>query len=210
MADILFEVVQGGSLSRQAKKLMLTKPLRDCNLNLVDYLVFSGGVSEYIYGHSQVPYGDVGPIFGGKIRARISKLPKKDFLQEPAEGIRATVIGAGEYTLQVSSNTTYISGTSSLPAFGLKAVRCLISKEHSAEMVRDALGEALGKFDLPGFTEGVAFSLSLNGQPDYPYLRRVAEALSAIIRQSDNQGTPLFVVLNLDVAKALGGILKKS
>ncbi len=209
MADVLFEAVQGSSLSPQAKALMLTKPLNDHKLDLIDYLVFSGGVSEYIYGHSEVPYGDLGTIFGGKIRARISKLPKKDFLQEPAEGIRATVIGAGEYTLQASSSTTYISSTAPLPAFGLKAVHCLISKEHSVEMIREALGEALRKFDLPGFTEGVAFSLSLDGQPDYPYLRKVAEALSAVIKQSDNQGAPLFVVLDLDVAKALGGILKE-
>ena len=209
MADVLFEVVQGSSLSPQAKELMITKPLEDHKLDLVDYLVFSGGVSEYIYGHSKVLYGDVGTILGEKIRARISKLPKKDFLQEPTEGIRATVIGAGEYTLQASSSTTYISETTPLPVVGLKAVHCLISKEHSAEMVRDALGQALGKFDLPGFTEGIAFSLSLDGQPDYPYLRKVAEALSAVIRQSDNQRAPLFVVLDLDVAKSLGGILKE-
>ncbi|MFC2056277.1 ethanolamine ammonia-lyase reactivating factor EutA, partial [Chloroflexota bacterium] len=209
MADVLFEVIQGNSLSSQAKELMMTKPLKDHKLDLVDYLVFSGGVSEHIYGHSEVPHGDVGPIFGEKIRARINKLPKKDFLQEPTEGIRATVIGAGEYTLQASSSTTYISNTTTLPTFGLKAVRCLVSKEHSAKATRDALRDALGKFDLPGFTEGIAFSLSLDGQLDYPYLRKVAEALSAIIKQSDNQGAPLFVVLDLDVAKALGGILKE-
>ncbi|MFC2072425.1 ethanolamine ammonia-lyase reactivating factor EutA [Chloroflexota bacterium] len=209
MADVLFEVVQGSSLSPQAKELMITKPLKDHKLDLVDYLVCSGGVSEYIYGHSDVPYGDVGTIFGEKFRALISKLPKKDFLQESAEGIRATVIGAGEYTLQASSSTTYISSATLLPVVGLKAVRCLISKEHSAEMARDTLEQALGKFDLPGFTEGVAFSLSLDGQPDYPYLRKIAEALSTVIRESDNQEAPLFVVLDLDVAKAMGGILKE-
>ena len=125
------------------------------------------------------------------------------------EGIRATVIGAGEYTLQASSSTTYVAQNTPLPAFGLKAVHCLIGQEHSAEMIKDALQSALGKFDLPGFTPGVAFSLSLDGQPDYPYLRRVAEGLAAVIRQSDNHRAPLFVVLDLDVAKVLGGILKE-
>ncbi len=76
-------------------------------------------------------------------------------------------------------------------------------------MVKDALGEALGKFDLPGFTQGVAFSLSLDGRPDYPYLRKVAEALWAVTNQSDDQEAPLFVVVNYDVAKALGEILKE-
>ncbi len=209
ITDVLFEVIQGNPLSPQAKGLMITKPLNDHKLDLIDYLVFSGGVSEYIHGHSQVPYGDLGTIFGEKIRARMSKLPQNDFLQEPAEGIRATVIGAGQYTLQASTGTTYISSTSLLPAFGLKAVHCLVSKEHSVEMVRDALGKALGKFDLPGLTQGMAFSLSLDGHPDYPYLRKVAEALLAVANQSDNQEAPLFVVVNYDVAKALGEILKE-
>lgn len=209
MFDVLFEVVQGGSLSPQAEKLMLTKPLNDYSLNRVDYLVFSGGVAEYIYGRSEVSYGDVGAIFGRKIRERIEKLAKKDFLQEPVEGIRATVIGAGEYTLQASSSTTYISSPTPLPVFGLKAISCFISKEESVEEARDSLQAALEKFDLPGFTQGVGFSLSLDGQLDYPYLRKVAEALSAVIKQSDNQRAPLFVVLNFDVAKALGGVLKE-
>ncbi|MFH1624077.1 MAG: ethanolamine ammonia-lyase reactivating factor EutA, partial [Pseudomonadota bacterium] len=127
----------------------------------------------------------------------------------PDEGIRATVIGAGEYSLQVSGNTSYISSTSSLPAFGLKVVRCLIRKEHSAEMVKNTFMHGLKKLDLDCFTEGLAFSISLDGQPDYQYLRRVAEGVSAVLKQSGNSKPPLFLVLKLDVAKALGGILKE-
>ncbi|MDP2731324.1 MAG: ethanolamine ammonia-lyase reactivating factor EutA [Dehalococcoidales bacterium] len=209
MVGILFEVIQGGSLSPQAQKLMLTKPMASHTLDSVDYLVFSGGVSEYVYGHSGVSQGDLGVIFGRKIRERVEKLSRKGLLQEPLEGIRATVIGAGEYTLQASSSTTYISNLDSLPVFGLKAVPCFITREQSVEDVRGSLMAALEKFDLPGFTQGMGFSLSLDGQLDYPYLRKVAEALSAVVKESDNQRAPLFVILDIDVAKALGGVIKE-
>ena len=39
------------------------------------------------------------------MREYLKKLPK-DVLREPIEGIRATVIGAGEYTIQASGNTS--------------------------------------------------------------------------------------------------------
>src|SRR3712207_8177429 len=36
-----------------------------------DALTFSGGVSEYIYGHEQVDYGDLGPLLAEMIKARV-------------------------------------------------------------------------------------------------------------------------------------------
>ena len=54
-------------------------------------------------------------------------------VRAPTHGIRATVIGAGEYTVQVSGMTSYISDTAALPAFGLKVVRATIRDGESLE-----------------------------------------------------------------------------
>jgi ethanolamine utilization protein EutA len=127
-------------------------------------------------------------------------------LRQPLEGIRATVIGAGAYTVQASGTTSYISNPGVLPVFGLKVVRAALKP---AQPVLKALQQALAKFDLPGFTSGLALSLSLDGPLNYQTVRAVAEGVAALCRSSASHTGPLYLALDVDVAKALGGILKE-
>lgn len=75
--------------------------------------------------------------------------------------------------------------------------------------VLEALQQALAKFDLSVFTSRLALSLSLDGRLDYKTLRAVAEGVAAICNTSEGRQNPLYLVLDLDVAKSLGGILKE-
>jgi ethanolamine utilization protein EutA len=207
MAKYLFEVIEGGPLSPLATRLMITDPLAGYRgLEHVDHIVFSGGVSEHIYDHDKTSYGDVGPFLGRSVRQHLNRIGGKDLVRESTEGIRATVIGAGEYTIQASGNTSYISSTEAMPAFGLKVVRAFIGQDDSAE---EAVRRALAKFDLPCFTPGLALALSLNGQQDYQSIRKVADGIAAVLKKSDDPGDSLYVVLDIDVAKSLGGIIKE-
>jgi len=207
MANIVFEVIEGGPSSPLAKQLMITDPFSGYHgLQQIDHIIFSGGVSEHIYEHDQKSYGDMGPLLANSVREHLSKIPKKDFLCQSAEGIRATVIGAGEYTLQASGNTSYISNWKVLPAFALKVVRPFLDQETSVE---EAVRKALGKFDLTGFTSGLALAVSLHQQPDYPLIRRLAEGIANVVKDSPPFKAPLYLTLDLDVAKSLGGVLKE-
>lgn len=207
LARTLFELIVGGPLSPLAADLMITAPLHSHpGLDRLDYLVFSGGVSEYVYGHDRTVYGDLGLLLGQNLREQVSKLGKQDLLQKPVAGIRATVIGAGEYTIQASGNTSYISDLDVLPAFGLQVVRPVFA---AADSVEEAIVKALAKFDLPGYTAGLALALSLPDVPTYAALRRIAEGIAAVLEKSGGTTAPLFLVLDLDVAKSLGGILKE-
>src|SRR5436309_14304311 len=101
-----------------ASSLMVTPPFANYRgFKQVQHIVFSGGVSEHVYDRDPNAYGDIGPELGQNMRAYLQKLPK-GVLREPAEGIRATVIGAGEYTIQASGNTSYVSNLSALPVHG--------------------------------------------------------------------------------------------
>jgi ethanolamine utilization protein EutA len=134
-------------------------------------------------------------LLAAAIRARLPELPP---LREPAEGIRATVIGAGEYTVQVSGNTSYISEPEVLPVHGLKVVRA--TEDQSLE-------RALAKFDLEAFTSGLALAVPVEGQPNYRSVRSLAESISALVSEAEAD-IPLFLVLDADVAVSLGGILQ--
>ena len=205
MAKILFEVIEQGPTSPMAKQLMVTPPFVNYRgLDQIQHIVFSGGVSEHVYDRDPKAYGDIGPVLGKNMRAYLQRLPK-DVLREPIEGIRATVIGAGEYTIQASGNTSYISNLKALPVHGLKVIQAAI---RNGESPRDALKQALAKFDLPRFTSGLALSLSVNGVPDYQSVRRIAEGIAEVLNEADDPRCPLYLTLDLDVAKSLGGILK--
>jgi ethanolamine utilization protein EutA len=116
------------------------------------------------------------------------------------------VIGAGEYTVQASGNTSYISNPAVLPAFGLKVVRPL---SLSSDDVGDSIQKALERYDLSSYTAGLVLALSITEPPTYRPLRRLAEGIASVIGHTDSPESPVFLVLDMDVAKSLGGILKE-
>ena len=207
MAGVLFEIARGGPYSDLTRSLLLTEPISGYNdFAGISRIVFSGGVSEYVYERDNTTYGDLGPLFGRAIRARVDQIGRPDLVVEPLEGIRATVIGAGEYTIQASGTTSYISSTNALPAYALQVVRPVF--EHGAS-VEAAVKGGLAKFDLDQMIPGLALAISLSGQQNYESLRRIADGVAAVLPEANGQSDPLFLVLNLDVAKSLGGILKE-
>ena len=207
MAELLCLVVQNATLTGIAERFLLTDSLEDYQgPSEVDFVVFSGGVSEYIYGHDASSYGDLGPQFARNIRDSLKAVFKEGVVREAEEGIRATVIGAGEYTVQASGGTSHLSGAESLPAYGLQVVRPYMDGQDSVER---AIQGALAKFDLSRFAPGLALALEVEEPPDYRSLKRLADGISAVVANGESADAPLFIVLDTDVAKSLGGILKE-
>ena len=133
------------------------------------------------------------PSLGKHVSEALHVLSRHHMLREPLEGIRATVIGAGAYTVQASGTTSYISNPRVLPVFGVKVVRAALKPE---QPVLEALQQALAKFDLPGFTSGLALPLSLDGPLNYKTVREVAEGVAAICENSESYTSPLYLALS--------------
>jgi ethanolamine utilization protein EutA len=184
MAGILLEVVRGKDLSKLATDLLVTTPLNNYRgATEVDLIVFSGGVSEYIYQRDASSHGDLGPQLGREVRERLFGVFRSDAIREPAEGIRATVIGACEYTVQASGTTSHLSAAAALPVYNLQVVRPTPTE---GEGLEKAILKALTKFDLTGFGRGLALALSMDGELNYRTLRRVAESICAVVDWSED------------------------
>ena len=89
--------------------------------------------------------------------------------------------------------------------FGLKVIQ--VARDYADLPL--AISRALEKFDLTEIDHGIAIALSIPPQPNYATLRRIAEDIKDVADRATDASAPLLLVLDLDVAKSLGGILKE-
>lgn len=145
---------------------------------------FSGGVADCI--REDVPpllFGDLGPELGRAIGE--SSLCSGDYILG-TETIRATVIGAGCHTTQLSGSTVYHQNI----RFPLKNLPVLKLSELST--LRDRLSRQ---------EQQVIVSMEGIRSPSY---RQVAELAEGLLNQ---MGSPILLCMEQDMAKALGQAL---
>jgi len=207
MADELIAILGGRPPSDPA--LWLTQPLP--LLGPLDGLVFSGGVAEYVYGVEQRDFGDLGPPLGAALAraGRDGRLPAPVL---PAEArIRATVLGASEYTVQLSGITSFIGAAErTLPRRNLPVANprydlgaTVVAADVGAEIRRH-----VGRFDLPA-KDDLALALHWDGPPEYPRVRALAEAVATGLSDRISAGATIYLVLDGDIARTLGLILSE-
>jgi ethanolamine utilization protein EutA (predicted chaperonin) len=102
--------------------------------------------------------------------------------------------------------TSYLSDLEVLPVFGLKVVKAVI---RAGQPVRASLEGSLRKFDLQRFEPGLAIALALQEQPNYRLVQGVATEIAEVLRRSTDPAAPLYLIVDADIAKSLGGILKE-
>jgi len=206
MAQTLASALSGGPLSQQVEALYLTDPIHD--FGVIEGIIVSGGVGEYVYGREEQDFGDMGRRLGLAFRAELDRLAWP--LLPAAACIRATALGASEYTVQLSGNTSHITHPGRLlPRRNLQVVQPQMSfgETIDASHVAEAINARLTAFDLGGVDGDVALALRWEGQPEYGRIRAFAEGLKTGMAKRLAAGQSLYVMLDGDVAMTLGGIL---
>ena len=74
--------------------------------------------------------------------------------------------------------------------------------------MKAALLAGVGKYDLSELPPTMVLAMSIDGQPDYTYIRKLAESIVSITSK-EHASAPVFLVVDVDVAKSLGGIIKE-
>ncbi len=148
LANGLFEAMRGGSPAVAGRSLMRLDPLRW--RGPVGALTFSGGVSEFVYGRASNAFDDLGPALADEIRTRVAGFGAP--LVEPAEHIRATVIGAAQYTTQVSGSTIFVSPLDALPLRNIPVIapKFTFDQEIDANEVARAIRTSAAQLELTG------------------------------------------------------------
>ena len=206
-SQVLLEMLQGLRLTPLAQSLMLTPEL--ALHPQPQYLTFSGGVSEYLFGAETADFGDISRLLVQEIIARLKHsitIP----VVEVAERIRATVIGASQFTVQVSGNTIFLSDPSILPAINVPVVKIELGDVHEldASAIMKNIEHQAKRLDLTAM-DRMALSMVWAYEPDHGTLRQVASGIARFLGQDGERMEPFFLVIQGDVALSLGRMLRQ-
>jgi ethanolamine utilization protein EutA len=203
MADRLFTVAAGGPADAATSSLLRLDPLTA--QARPDLLTFSGGVSEYIYGRDTRNHGDLGPLLAQAVRARALAWGVR--IESPDQGIRATVIGASQYTVQVSGSTIYVHPTQLLPLRNVPVISPhwdLSADMLDADGLAQAIERALKRLDLHAGEQAVALSYRWQGSATFDRLDAFCHGVAKGMRAMTNQGHPLILVGEADCGGLIG------
>jgi ethanolamine utilization protein EutA len=206
MADLVIAAVRGESSAHHA---FLTERIAD--YGGLDGVMFSGGVGEFVYGIETRDFGDLGLRLGTQLAERIDAglLPAR--MLRSTERIRATVLGASEYTVQLSGITSFIPAPqSTLPRRNVQVVRphYVVHGDVYAEVIGSAIENHLSAFGLHDSPGDIAVALEFSGTPSYRRLRAFADGIVAGMRHRLAEGRPLYLMIDSDIALTLGTILR--
>src|SRR6266496_3448062 len=203
MADRLFEVMSRPVLCVESNALLRLDPLR--NEHKPDAISFSGGVSEYIYGRESRAFGDLGSAFARAILERVKAWGPRVVASE--EGIRATVIGASQYTIQVSGSTIFVAPQSVLPLRNVPVVTPnlpLDDETLAVERISESIGAALRRLDLDDGERTVALCYRWKGSATFGRLDAFCRGIVAGLANELGRGLPLILVGDGDVGGLIG------
>jgi len=202
MAALIIEVMQARP-SKLAQQLLMTEPLREAYR--FDAVFISGGVGECMVRPSaESPYrfGDIGPLLA---QALGRQLAESGFpVREPAQTLRATVIGAGAHTLTLSGSTVW----NKYQGAPLRNVPVLHSRMRWREFRPGALSvawqDAVKGHDLDAMGDVYALALPDDIPATCQTVWQAALELQSFSRTQPGSTHPLVAVTSQDIGKALG------
>ena len=203
MACKILEACGQGVMSAETAKLLRLPALK--NRELPDVLTFSGGVSEYIYGRESQAYGDLGPELAKAVLAKAQAWGAK--IGQPDQGIRATVIGASQYTVQISGSTIYVEPAGQLPLRNVPVIAPLLDLQAEVldvEAIAQAIRDALIRVDMHLGEQAVGLCYSWQGSATFARLDAFCRAVALGMQAITDQGHALLLVGDADCGGLIG------
>lgn len=206
LSDVVIACIRGEPPTALAQSLMLTELPGE--LPKPHWVTFSGGVSEYIFGREGEVYGDIAKPLAQRVAAAFAEGEVAAELIDPGNGIRATVIGASQFTVQLSGKTIHISASAALPVHNIPVIFPALDDvdDGTPESIAGTVHSALRRMDLEA-GQTVAVAIKWHGDPYYRRLRNLADGLALALGCASE--LPVVLMVDGDVAKTLGGILEQ-
>lgn len=213
MARCIVEVLHRKVSSELTRHLLMTSPL---NLSYpIRKVMISGGVADHVY--SERPpmtvelvshFGDFGPLLGWILREKL--LEEGFLLVKPLETVRATVIGTGTQSVNLSGSTVHVK-EQSLPLRNVLVVSpfredcpwCWETPEQIARRIHETLADFVKEYGH----HPIALALSGPRTLAYQDIRILAQGILLGMKDYLALSQRLIVILEKDCGKILGQTL---
>ncbi len=167
-------------------------------------VTFSGGTAEYVHQRTRESYRDLGPYLADAIWEHAHELPAP--VVETSGGLRATVIGAGQYTVQVSGSTICVAPPETVPVRNVPVVRPRFGWAEVIDPagVASAIKESLDRFDLSGAATPVAVVPKWEGSASYARIKAFGAGVVSGLGGHIAAGHPVILVFAGDIGGLVG------
>lgn len=174
------------------------------SLPKADRYIFSGGVGECIENsYTDFEFGDLGVLLAKKIEK--SNFYKSEHCKKAENSIRATVIGAGNFSFEISGSTISHFGCK-LPIRNIPCIKINVRNSKDIKNCTDKLSDKISKFDL-NKTVAVAFEgyNTITFDDMIKLSKNIAKECNDLIKRN----LPIIVLIDKDIGKAVGICLRK-
>ncbi|AJY75200.1 ethanolamine ammonia-lyase reactivating factor EutA [Paenibacillus beijingensis] len=220
MADALISIVMGERGGDPAVAPLLVSGTAK-GLPVPDEIWISGGVGGMMRASPPLSvtetarYGDIGPLLAAALTELSAQSGVPIVPAEQAE--RATVIGAGTQTTEVSGATLYCED-GALPIRNAPAAVCRLPDEAEGESADEkllraeigrAMSAALAIYGTAPSDPPFALAIRADGYCSYRRTQRLASVIADSYRSAAPEAGLLLVVCERDMGKSLGHALRK-
>ncbi len=207
LAGAAIAFIGGHEATALGERLALTEAF--VSRGTIDAITFSGGVSEYIYGREARDFGDIAKPLAERVVAACRDGRIATPLATPHEGIRATVIGASQFTVQVSGKTIHVGSGASLPLRNVPVVAPRLELESDIDVAAAARAIAQAVSRSPAAEDApVALAIHWRGDPHHRRLHALAQAIALSLVPRASCLAPVVLLIDGDIGRSLGHILE--
>jgi len=200
VADILLQAVCFKAKTSNYELLITYKDFHNKN-NRLDYVSFSGGVADLIYDDyngDEFKYGDIGIVLGKEIKKVFDAAGVK--YVKVGETIGATVVGAGNYTTEISGSTITYTDEDILPIKNIPVIKMNKEDEENLFEFKERLEQRLDWFRNNEGRQDVAIGVVGENNMKYKKIVGIAESISQVFKSVSR----IIVVVESDIGKVLG------
>ena len=130
-------------------------------------------------------------------------------LIDPGQRIRATVIGASQFTVQVSGKTIYLPDPYVLPVRNVPVVHVAMDAGHlDRERIGAEIRGGLEEIDLDN-VPGVTIAFTWRGDPEHSRLLAAGEAILGGLQPVQERIKLLLLAIDGDIGKTFGRLVHR-
>jgi ethanolamine utilization protein EutA len=211
MVGLIMSMIDLRAPNELARRLLVTDPWSSLLANKgIDALTFSGGVAEYLYKRENRRFGDLGEDLARELAHALAHRRDLPPVWDPGQGIRATVIGAAQFSVQTSGNTIAISRPEELPLQNLPVLACefALGETIRPDVIAATIRHAMTLNDIEEGESPVAIAFPWSGDPSYARLAALARGICAALPKTLAAELPVVLLIDGDVGMSLGRIIR--